>query len=314
MKYDVIIIGAGAAGLSAAIYTSRRNLKTLILSEDIGGQAAMAGTIENFPGIEETTGPKLMTEFFSQAQKFGAEIKTEEVKSIIKQGEEFLVKTNTEEFQAPALILAFGLSHRHLNVPGEEKFIGQGVAYCATCDAPLYKGKTVAVVGGGNSALDAALLLAKNSPKVYLIHRGDKFSGEAVLINQIQENPAVEVLFSAVIKEIQGDKSVEKITIEQNNQSQELAVAGVFVEIGYEVKADFIKGLIKQDEKNQIIIDQDGKTSERGIFAAGDVTNISFKQVVISAGEGAKAALSAHKYLQSKSLTRGVFIDWGKKK
>lgn len=314
MKYDVIIIGAGAAGLTAAIYTSRRNLKTLVLSEDIGGQGATAGLIENYPGVEATTGPNLMINFFNQAQKFGAEIKTEEVKRLEKNGEEFLAKTNTEKFSAPAVILAFGLSHRHLNVPGEEKFIGRGIAYCATCDAPLYKGKTVAVVGGGNSALDAALLLAKNSPKVYLIHRRDKFAGEDFLAKQIKENASIETVFHAEIKEIHGDKNLEKITIEQNGQEKNLAVDGVFVEIGYEVRADFIKGLVEQDEKNQIKIDLDGRTSCPGIFACGDVTNISYKQVVISAGEGAKAALSVHKYLQSKGLTRGVFIDWGKKK
>ncbi|MFH1367051.1 MAG: FAD-dependent oxidoreductase [Patescibacteria group bacterium] len=314
MKYDVIIVGAGAAGLSAALYTSRRNLKTLVISEDIGGQGAMAGTIENYPGLEETTGPKLMTEFYSQAQKFGAEIKTEEVLSIQKKEDKFLVKTNTKESTASAVILAFGLSHRHLNVLGEEKFIGKGVAYCATCDAPLYKGKTAAVVGGGNSALDAALLLAKNSPKVYLIYRGDKLSGEDILIKQILSQPNIEVLFKTQITEIKGEASVNKIVISQNNQEKELETAGVFVEIGYEVKSDFIKGLVSQDEKKQIIIDLDGKTSEEGIFAAGDVTNISFKQVIISAGEGAKAALSCHKYLQSQGLTKGVFIDWGKKK
>lgn len=314
MKYDVIIVGAGAAGLSAAIYTSRRNLKTLVLSEDIGGQGATAGTIENYPGIEETTGPELMTEFYGQAQKFGAEIKTGEVLSLEKKGKEFLVKTNAEEFMAPAVILAFGLSHRHLNVPGEEKYIGKGVAYCATCDAPLYKGKTVAVAGGGNSALDAALLLAKNSPKVYLIYRGDKLSGEDILIKQASNLPNIEILFKTQIKEISGETGVNKIIISQNNQVKELETAGVFVEIGYEVKAGFIKGLVKQDEKKQIIIDLDGKTSQEGIFACGDVTNISFKQVVISAGEGAKAGLSCHKYLQSQGLTKGVNIDWGKKK
>lgn len=315
MKYDVIIIGGGAAGLTAALYASRRNLKTLILSQDIGGQGTMASTIENYPGIEEIKGPSLMMNFMNQAKKFGAEIKMGEVSEVKKISEGLSISISSgENFESHSLILAFGLSHRHLDVPGEKELIGKGVAYCATCDAPLYKGKNVAVVGGGNSALDAALLLAQNSPKVYLIHRRDKFAGEAVLVSQVEKNEKIEIIYNAEVKEIKGKNFVEKIIVSAGEKDKELTVEGVFVEIGFEVKADFIKDLVKQDQRRQIIIDKDNKTSQDGIFAAGDATDISHKQVVISAGEGAKAALSAHKYLQEKGLTKGGGIDWGQRK
>jgi len=315
MVYDVIIVGAGSAGLTAALYASRRDLNTLVLSQDIGGQTATTHVVENYPGIEKTEGPNLMLSFMNQAKKFGAEIKTAEVKEIKKEDKKFNVKTSgNESYQAHAVILAFGLSHRHLNVPGEDKYIGKGVAYCATCDAPLYKGKKVAVVGGGSSALEAALLLAKNSPRVYLIHRRNEFRGESVLVKQVLNNKKIEKVYEAQVKEIKGNESVNKLIITQKNKEKEIEVAGIFVEIGFEVKGDFVKNLVKQDEKKQIITDQDGRTSAEGVFAAGDVTDTSYKQIVISAGEGAKAALSAHKYLQKKGLAKGATIDWGGRK
>ena len=212
MKYDVIIVGGGASGLTAGLYTSRRNLKTLILSQDIGGQGTTADTIENYPGIEEIKGPDLMLNFMNQSKKFGAELKMSEVAKIEKLDQGFKVYTSSKDsYEANTIILAFGLSPRHLNAPGEKELIGKGVAYCATCDAPLYKDKTVAVVGGGNSALDAALLLAENSPKVYLIHRRDKFAGEEFLIDQIEKNEKIEIIYNAQVKEIKGEDSVEKI-------------------------------------------------------------------------------------------------------
>ncbi|MFA5069759.1 MAG: FAD-dependent oxidoreductase [Patescibacteria group bacterium] len=312
MKYDVIIIGAGSAGLSAAIFASRRNLKTLLISEDIGGQATNAGLIENYPGVEAADGATLMMNFLKQAQRFGAEFKGEEAIGLTKKGNEFLVKTNNGEYLSSALVLSSGLSHRHLGVPGEEKFVGRGVAYCANCDAPLYKNKTVAVVGGGNSALDAALMLAQNSPKVYLIHRREIFRGEEILINQVLKNKAIEILYDSAVKEIKGENKVNQIIVEQKGKNVTLNVEGVFVEIGYEVRADFLAGLVKQDEKNQIIVDHQGRTSLPGVFAAGDVTDTPYKQLVISAGEGAKAALACHQYLQAQGKTKNIFVDWGK--
>ena len=300
-KYDVVIIGAGAAGLTAAIYASRRELKTLVLSMNLGGQAAMASEIENYPGAEKKSGLELIKIFADQAKKFGAEIIFGRVKKISAKGGKypFKIKSTKDNFETKAVILALGRTPRRLNVPGEGKYHGKGVVYCATCDAPLFRNKKVAVVGGGNSALDAAILLSKIAKKVYLIHRRDEFRGEEYRVTRIKKTKNIELLLNSEIKEILGDDFLNKIIVE-NNQNQEkrkLEIKGLFVEIGYEVDPALIKGLVDLEENNQIIVKSCGETSTPGIFAAGDVTNIPYKQIVISAGAGAKAALSAYDYI-----------------
>lgn len=313
--YDIIIIGAGPAGLTAGLYTSRRALKTLVLSKDLGGQAAISHDVENYPGIELTDGLSLMHKFAKQAQKFGTQIKYGEVKKITKEKNKFTIQTNKGDFGGKALILAFGLTPCDLNIPGEEKFKGRGVSYCATCDGPLYKEKTVAVIGGGNSAMDAAEYLAKIAAKVYLIHRRDQFRGEEITFKQLKKQPKVEMILSSDILEIKGKQFVESVLIKNNghNKKKELKVDGVFVEIGHTAKTDLVKNLIKLNNKGEIITDQDSNTSQPGIFACGDVTNCAYKQIVISAGEGAKAALQAYKYL---CLQKGekILPDWERKK
>lgn len=311
MKYDVIIVGGAAAGLTAAIYTTRRALKTLILTQDIGGQAASTPDIENYPGYDHIDGMELMGKFKDQAEKYGAEIIYQEVKEVIKDGDIIKAKTNTDEFQARSVILAFGLTHRHLGVPGEEEFGGKGVSYCATCDAPLFKQKDVAVVGGGNSALDAAILLSKLANKVYLVHRRDEFRGEQVLIDRVKETENIEIIYNSKVKEIQGEMLVNKLVvtyIENESKIREIDLQGVFVEIGFQVKGDLVKDLVDLDASNQILVNKNNETSATGIFAAGDVTDIAYKQIIISAGEGAKAALQAYKYLNAGKTTG---VDWG---
>lgn len=314
--YDIIIIGAGAAGMTAAIYTSRRMLKTLVISKDLGGQAAMASKVENYPGfVEAISGFEIMQKFNQQAKKFGVEFIFDQVKEIQSENNIFLVKTNTETYKTKAIILTFGLTPRDLNVPGEEKFKGRGVSYCATCDSLFYKDKNVAVTGGGNAALDATLLLSKIAKKVYLIHRRDEFRGDEILIQKIKEQKNIQLVLSSIIKEIKGDKLVKSIIVSKidKGSEEEIEVNGVFVEIGYEVKADFIKNLVDLDEKNQVITNKNCETSHPGIFAAGDATDIFYKQIIISAGEGAKSALSAYKYLQEKEGKKIVGLDWGGK-
>lgn len=317
-EYNVIIVGAGAAGLTAALYASRRAMKTLVISQDIGGQAATTEEVENYPGVSMIGGPELMYKFKDQAEKFGAEFIMAEVRSITKDtdangGRQFIVKTNTDNFITDTVVLAYGLTHRHLGVPGEEKFGGKGVSYCATCDAPLYKGKVVAVVGGGNSAVDAALLLAKLCPKVYLIHRQADFRAEAVLVEQLKQ-PQIELVLNSQVKEIKGTTRVSELVVEKigdNNKVKSLLVDGVFVEIGYVVNSKLIDGLVELDSRQQIKISPDAETSQAGVFAAGDITTISYKQIIISAGWGATAALKAYEYLQKTKGFRGVNIDWG---
>lgn len=314
--YDVIIVGAGAAGLSASIYTSRRALSTLIISQDIGGQAATTAEVENYPGVGFVAGPDLMQKFLSQAQEFGAELLMGEVTKVEQGADDtFTVHTTSDTFQSRAVILAFGLSHRHLDVPGEHEFIGKGVSYCATCDAPLYKEKHVVVVGGGSSALDAALLLAKYNNTVTLVHRTPEFTGEPILVERVNNEPKISVKLSAAVQEIKGSSHVESVVIGpvdgEPGKGETLSADGVFVEIGFRVKPDIIKDLVELDARNQIVISRDNETSVPGIFAAGDVTTISYKQIVISAGEGAKAALQTYKYLLTKRGSRPLRTDWG---
>jgi thioredoxin-disulfide reductase len=316
--YDVIIVGGGAAGLTAALYAARRAMKTLVVTQDIGGQAATTNEIENYPGVDFADGPSLMNRFKQQAEKFGAKFNFAEVIEIKKDLDEshkpiFFVRSNTQTFAGHSLILAYGLTHRHLGVPGEKEFGGKGVSYCATCDAPLFKNKTVAVVGGGNSAVDAALLLAKLCPKVYLIHRSENFRAEAVLLAQLKQ-PQIELILNAEVKEIKGDKMVKSIVVGDvidKEKIREITLDGVFIEVGFVVNSKLIEGLVELDERKQIKINLNAETSEPGIFAAGDITTIVHKQIVISAGWGATAALKAYEYLQKTRGFRGVTIDWG---
>ncbi|MBU4331954.1 thioredoxin-disulfide reductase [Patescibacteria group bacterium] len=314
MTYDAIIVGAGAAGLTAGLYAARRNLKTLILSKDIGGQTAVATEIENYPGVpDEPNGLLLMQKFRQQAESFGAVIQSGEVKSIKPQNNVFIVKTHKTNHKTKTVILAFGLIPRKLGVPGEKKFTGKGVVYCATCDGPLFRNKIVAVAGGGNSGLDAADFLAGIAKQVYLIHRRDKFRAEAVLQKKIQRAKNVKIILNSAIKKINGKDKVESIIVAETKKgsSQEIKVDGVFVEIGYEAKTDWLEGLIKLNEKNEIVTDENCQTNVPGIFAAGDVTDAPYKQIVISAGEGAKAALQAYGYIQHKGGTKEE-PDWGR--
>jgi len=298
--YDVIIIGGGPAGITAAIYTARRLLSTLVITKEPGGQVVKTPDIENYPGFELISGPELAQKFMSQAKKFGAEIMYDEVILLDQKNNEFIISGQKEKYRSKSLILAFGKVPRKLNIPGETEFKGRGISYCSTCDANFFKGKNVAVNGGGNSAFDAALLLSKTAKEVYLIHRRDEFTAEEVLIEKVKKAKNVEIITSATIEKIEGDQTVKSITIRHQNKDKKIKVDGLFIEIGYIVEDGLIKNFVKMDEKNQIIVGKDYKTSRPGVFAAGDLTNSYYKQIVISAGEGAIAALSTAKYLDEK--------------
>ena len=305
MDYDVIIIGGGPSGMTAAIYTARRGLKTIVLTRDLGGQITRTNEIENYPGFDLISGPELATKFFNQAKKFGAEIKFEEAKNIAKTEDGFSLKTVGDEFKTKAIILSFGKSPRELNVPGEEKLKGKGVSYCATCDGPFFKNKSVVVVGGGNSALDAALVTSAIAKNVYLIHRGE-FRGEAILIDKVNKAKNIEQVVPNEITEIKGEEKVESVLLKDG---REIKTDGVLVEIGYVIDRKLAEGLIKMDSTGQIIVDSRQNTSVPGIFAAGDLTDTPYKQIVIAAGEGAKAALSCFDYIQQKTGKKGISAD-----
>jgi thioredoxin-disulfide reductase len=309
--YDVIIVGAGPAGLTAAIYTSRRELKSLVLTKDLSDQVMSTSHIENYPGFKGIDGLTLMQEMEKHVKSFGVEVIYEEVVKIIPKKNFFIVKTEEKSYEGKTVILAFGKTPRSLNVPGEKEFTGKGVSYCTTCDAPLFKDKRVAVIGGGNSALDSVLLLSNIAKKVYLIHRRDEFRGFESLVNEIKKKKNVEFVLSHVAVKFNGNKTLRSIIIEdvKTKKKKEIEVDGVFIEIGSEVKTEFIKNLVKLDESNHIIINQNCETSYPGIFAAGDVTSIPFKQIIVAAGEGAKTGLSVYNYLHG---IKAPIIDWGK--
>jgi len=314
MLYDVIIVGAGPAGLTAAIYTSRRNLKTLILSKGLSDQVSETEHIENYPGFKKIEGYKLIQKFEEQVRDFSVEIIFEEVVKIISKKNSFILKTTQKSYEGKAVILAFGKAPRTLNVPGEKEFTGKGVSYCATCDAPLYRDKIVAVIGGGNAALDAVLLLSKIAKKVYLVHRRNEFRGFEAEVDKVKERKNVKLVLSHVAVEFKGDKFLKSVIVENVNtkEKRDIVVDGVFIEIGSEVKTDFIKEMVKLDKNNHIIINNNCETSYPGIFAAGDVSNTPFKQIVVSAGEGAKAGLQAYNYLHG--IKTPFNADWGKLK
>jgi thioredoxin-disulfide reductase len=312
--YDVIIVGAGPAGLTAAIYTSRRNMKTLILTKDLGGQVIETPRIENYPGFKSIEGFKLIQNMEEQVKDLEVEIRYEEVTKITPKKKTFIVKTRRGNYESKTVILAFGRTPRSLNVPGEKKFTGKGISYCATCDAPFFKNKVVAVIGGGNSALDAALLLSGIAKKVYLVHRRDEFRAFESMVEEAREKKNIEFVLSHVAKKFKGDKVLRSMVLEnvKTGERKEIKVDGVFIEIGSEVKTDFVKDLVELDENNHIIINNNCETSRLGVFAAGDVTNTPFKQIVVAAGEGAKAGLNAYNYIHG--IKPMIITDWKKMK
>jgi len=302
--YDVIIVGAGPAGISAAIFAARRELKTLVVSKDLGGQAALSPMIENYPGFEKISGAELAVQMEKQAKNFGVEFIYENVSSVNQsEDKKFSVKTDEGEYNGTAVILAFGKIPRELKVPGEQQFRGKGVSYCANCDAPMFKNKTVAVIGGGDSALDAAHYLAQIAKKVYLVHRRDEFRGAESRVLKLKSMKNVEFVLSATVKEFKGDRLLRTAVIEnlKTGSASDLAVEGAFVEVGWEFDTMLTKGFVDIDELGRVIINYVGETSRQGIFAAGDVTNVPYKQITVAVGQGAIAALQAYNYIHNFS-------------
>ena len=304
MIYDTIIIGAGPAGFTAAIFATRREMKTLVIGREVGGQIVWAGEIENYPGFKSIKNYEFIERFKDQAISCGAEFKEAEVEKIEKLADDtFKISTSKEEFITKSVILAIGLSPRRLAVPGELEFSGKGVSYCANCDGPFYKGKTVAVIGGGNAALDAAEVLSKIANKVYLLHRNKEFKAFDSLFSEVSRRENIEIMTDFKIKSIIGDKKVEKISYEiaGENINKEILVDGVFIEIGRIAHTDLVSEFVDRDEKMQLMVNNKMETKTPGIFAAGDVTNASeFKQITVAIGQSTIAALMAYKYLQSK--------------
>lgn len=308
---DLIIVGGGAAGMTAALYASRKGLSTLIISKDHGGQASITDVIENYPGIKTIAGPALMDDFRKQAQQYGTEFLYEDVTKISSVKKGFSITTSKAVHKARAVILAFGLSPRDLEVPGEKKYKGKGVSSTPIEDASMYKRKNVAVIGGGSSALQSALHLSKTSKKVYLVHRRDSFRGEKLLVDKLHKAKNIELVLQSHVTKIEGKTAVQSVHVKNHlSETMKLSVSAVFVKIGYHTDTQFVDKLVKLNKKGEIIVNKNCETSHDGIFAAGDVTDIEYKQVIISAGEGAKAAIQAYKYLRKQDGKPAIMIDW----
>lgn len=303
MIYDLIIIGGGIAALTSSIYGSRKGLKTLVLTKQIGGQTNWAIGIENYPGFKKINGLDLMFAVKDQSISLGAEIvEGVEVISVKEIENIFEVKTNKNTYQTKTIIVASGKEPRKINIEGEAEFLGRGVAYCATCDAPLFKNKVVAVIGSGNAGLDAALELSKYSNNIYILERSDQIKGDQKTLQKIKNDEKFTILKNANITKIKGDKFVNSIEYILEKEKKEIALSGVFIEIGSIPTSSFMPSKIKRNNIGEIIVDQKTKaTSIPGIFAAGDVTDSLYKQIIIAAGDGAIAAISVDEYLKKIS-------------
>lgn len=302
--YDCIIAGGGPAGMAAAIYLARQQLRFAMFTGEIGGQVVYSSDIENYLGLPDLSGVELVQKFQKHLEEYQDQFElheNEKVTNITRIEKGFAVKTEKGVYKAKTILITTGSKHRKLNVPGEKEFEGKGVTYCATCDAPLFRNKAVAIVGGGNSAMDAALFAEKYSSKIHLININESLMGDDVMKSKVTSSAKISVHNECKTVRIEGKDHVDSIVLEAKDGKEEsYPVEGVMIEIGLVPVADFID-FVEKDRYKQIVIDKKNLTSVEGVFAAGDVTDVSEKQIAVSVGEGSKAALSIIKYLQSKA-------------
>lgn len=298
--YDIGIVGGGTAGMTAAIYGQRAGKRTIIIEgSTFGGQITSSPNVENYPGIASVSGSEFSMNLLDQAMKLGAETAMEQVKEIRDEGEVKVIVTESQEYPCKSIVLATGVTHRHLGVPNEERLTGAGVSYCATCDGMFFRGRDVAVVGGGSTALQDADFLSNYCNKVYLIHRRDEFRGEDTTVKKLQAKENVEFILSTTVKEIIGDSVVERLILNDRKEGKEfkLDVSGVFVAVGQIPKNEVFEDLVKLDESGFILAAEDCITSRPGVFAAGDCRTKEVRQLTTAAADGAVAALAACKYI-----------------
>ena len=311
-KRELVIIGAGPAGMTAAIYGRRAGLDVLLLERGAtGGQINTTEEIENWPGVQHATGPELGNMFREHALKFKTEIRTAEVKKIELRGDSKIVVTDSGEIETEAVIVATGAYFRRLGCDGEADHIGQGVSYCAVCDAAFFEDEVVAVVGGGNTAVEEGDYLTKFASKVYIIHRRDEFRADRAAIERAIANPKIEPIWNSVVEKIEGDGIVENLVLKnvKTNEISNLSVAGVFMFVGQAPYDECVRGLIKAAKDGWIIVNEGMETSVEGIFAAGDVRDKHLRQVVTAASDGAIAAMSASAYINEQIHLRSTILE-----
>lgn len=307
--YDVIIIGAGPAGITSAVYAARKMMNGLIISKDIGGQSSIAWNVENYEGYQFITASELVKKFDDHVKEFDIELRQgEQVTSIQRTNNYFIVSTADQRFETLSVIIATGRKPKTLDVAGEREYIGRGVSYCATCDAPFFSEKTVAVVGGGNAALHAIIQLISLAKKIFVINIADELTGDSTLIRKVEKSDKVSILNNTEIKSISGNSTVKNIIVRSENlEEKTFSVDGVLIEIGSEPELIAIKDTdysLDLNEYNEIRVNNHAETSIPGLFAAGDVTNIPEKQIIIASGQGCMAGLSAYKYVKKKETDK----------
>lgn len=307
-QYDVIIIGSGPAGYTAAVYTSRAKLVTLVISGTLpGGQLMTTSEVENYPGFPNGIfGPELMMNMRQQAERFGGTVVDDEVIKVNFKKRPFVITTHSESYSAEAVIVCTGASPRKLGIAAEQQFSGRGVSYCATCDGPFFKGEDIVVVGGGDTAMEEATFLTKFGKSVKIVHRRDVLRASKILQDKALENPKIEFLWNSVVSDIKGEKKVSDVVVKSiiNGKEKNINAGGVFVAIGHEPNTSIFKGQLQLDDKGYVVLKDHTRTSVEGVFAAGDVHDHRYRQAVTAAGFGCMAAIDVERWLSEKRAVR----------
>jgi len=312
-EFEIVIVGAGPAGLSAGMYVARQNVSCLVISKDLGGQMNLIPKLENYPGTIMSSGQILAKTLETQYLSFKGEIVYDTVEKIDESEDGFKIKTTRSEYKAKAIVLAPGKVPNMLGVENESEYFNKGVHYCTKCDAPFYQGRTTASVGVGSYLVESGLLLSRMASKMYLILKGSKLAGDKDLVATLENNKNIEIITQSSVKSISGDSALQQITIVDSSGAEKvLDVDALFIELGSKINLDYVKHLVKINTKGEIEIESGGMTSHPAIFAAGDATTIPYKQIIVACGDGSNAGLSAFNYLEKLKGKPGIRADWKK--
>ena len=312
-EFEIVIVGAGPAGLSAGMYVARQNVSCLVISKDLGGQMNLIPKLENYPGTIMSSGQILAKTLETQYLSFKGEIVYDTVEKIDESEDGFKIKTTRSEYKAKAIVLAPGKVPNMLGVENESEYFNKGIHYCTKCDAPFYQGRTTASVGVGSYLVESGLLLSRMASKMYLILKGSKLAGDKDLITTLENNKNIEIITQSSVKSISGNSALQQITLVDSSGAEKvLDVDALFIELGSKINLDYVKHLVKINTKGEIEIESGGMTSHPAIFAAGDATTIPYKQIIVACGDGSNAGLSAFNYLEKLKGKPGIRADWKK--
>jgi len=312
-EFEIVIVGAGPAGLSAGMYVARQNVSCLIISKDLGGQMNLIPKLENYPGTIMSSGQILAKTLETQYLSFRGEIVYDTVEKIDESEGGFKIKTTRSEYKAKAIVLTPGKVPNMLGVENESEYFNKGIHYCTKCDAPFYQGRTTASIGVGSYLVESGLLLSRMASKMYLILKGSKLAGDKDLVATLENNKNIEIITRSSVKSISGNSTLQQITIVDSSGAEKvLDVDALFIEMGSKINLDYVKHLVKINTKGEIEIESGGMTSHPAIFAAGDATTIPYKQIIVACGDGSNAGLSAFNYLEKLKGKPGIRADWKK--